>query len=47
LDGTLVFEKDPSTPVAWEATTCKIYLDELPRITRAHKEFVEAVRRGR
>jgi predicted nucleotidyltransferase len=47
LHGTLLFEKDPSTRVAWEATTRKIYLDELPRITRAHKEFAEAVRRGR
>jgi predicted nucleotidyltransferase len=47
LHGTLLFEEDPSTRVAWEATTRKIYLDELPRITRAHKEFAEAVRRGR
>ncbi|BCO37731.1 nucleotidyltransferase domain-containing protein [Mycobacterium heckeshornense] len=47
LHGTLLFEVDPSTRVAWEATTRKIYLDELPRITRAHLEFAEAVRRGR
>jgi predicted nucleotidyltransferase len=47
LHGRLLFEADRPTRVAWEATTRKIYLDELPRITRAHKEFAEAVRRGR
>ncbi|UQX12092.1 nucleotidyltransferase domain-containing protein [Candidatus Mycobacterium methanotrophicum] len=45
--GTLLFETDQATRVAWEATTRKIYLDELPRIIRAHLEFGEAVRRGR
>ncbi|EUA20524.1 nucleotidyltransferase domain protein [Mycobacterium xenopi 3993] len=29
LHGTLLFEKDPPTRVAWEATTRKIYFDEL------------------
>jgi hypothetical protein len=29
--------------VRWEATTRKIYLDELPRITRSHREFAAAV----
>jgi len=47
LHGRLLFEADRPMRVAWEATTRKIYLDELPRITRAHKEFAEAVRRGR
>ncbi|WP_293058603.1 nucleotidyltransferase domain-containing protein [Mycobacterium sp.] len=47
LHGRLLFESDPAARVVWEATTRKIYLDELPRITRAHKEFAEAVRRGR
>jgi len=47
LRGKLLFETDPAARVAWEATTRKIYLDELPRINRAHKEFAEAVRRGR
>jgi uncharacterized protein len=47
LHGTLLFETDHRARVAWEATTRKIYLDELPRITRAHQEFAEAVRRGR
>lgn len=47
LRGTLLFETDRSARVEWEATTRKIYLDELPRITRAHREFAEAVRRGR
>jgi predicted nucleotidyltransferase len=47
LFGTLLFETGRDTRVVWEATTRKIYLDELPRITRAHREFAEAVRRGR
>jgi len=47
MHGRLLFETDRPTRVAWEATTRKIYLDELPRITRAHQEFAEAVRRGR
>lgn len=47
LRGKLLFETDRARRVAWEATTRKIYLDELPRITRAHREFAEAVRRGR
>lgn len=47
IRGTLLFEMDRAARVAWEAMTRKIYLDELPRITRAHKEFAEAVRRGR
>lgn len=33
--------------VVWEATTRKSYLDELLRLTRAHREFADAVlRRG-
>jgi predicted nucleotidyltransferase len=47
IGGTLLFETDRPTRVVWEATTRKIYLDELPRIRRAHQEFAEAVRRGR
>jgi predicted nucleotidyltransferase len=47
LHGRLIFETDPQARVVWEATTRKIYLDELPRITRAHREFADAVRRGR
>lgn len=47
LFGRLLFETDRNSRVVWEATTRKIYLDELPRITRAHREFAEAVRRGR
>jgi hypothetical protein len=47
MRGKLLFETDRPARVAWEATTRKIYLDELPRITRSHKEFSEAVRRGR
>ena len=47
LHGKLIFEQDPHARVVWEATTRKIYLDELPRLTRAHRDFAEAVlRRG-
>ena len=41
--GRLLFEDDPITRVRWEATTRKIYFDELPRITRAHREFAASV----
>jgi len=48
LHGKLLFERDVSARVVWEATTRKIYFDELPRLNRAHREFAEAVlRRGR
>jgi predicted nucleotidyltransferase len=43
LHGQLLFERDSAARVVWEATTRKIYLDELPRMTRAHQEFAEAV----
>jgi uncharacterized protein len=47
LDGKLLFEQDPRARVVWEATTRKIYLDELPRLNRARRDFAEAVlRRG-
>ncbi|WP_343709888.1 nucleotidyltransferase domain-containing protein [Mycobacterium sp.] len=47
LHGKLLFEHDPGARVVWEATTRKIYFDELPRLTRAHREFADAVlRRG-
>jgi uncharacterized protein len=47
VDGKLLFESDASARGAWEATTRKIYFDELPRMTRAHNEFAETVsRRG-
>jgi predicted nucleotidyltransferase len=41
--GRLLFEDDRAARVGWEAMTRKIYFDELPRITRAHREFVAAV----
>jgi len=41
--GKLLFEDDPVGRVRWEATTRKIYFDELPRITRAHREFAASV----
>jgi len=47
VHGKLLFERDASARVKWEATTRKIYFDELPRMTRAHQEFAETVlRRG-
>lgn len=46
VDGTLLFDDDPAARVRWVASTRKIYFDELPRITRAHREFAES-RRGR
>jgi len=46
-EGTLLFETDPAARVRWEATTRKIYFDELPRLKLADREFAEAVRRGR
>lgn len=47
LNGVPLFDDDPPARVRWTATTRKIYADELPRIRRSHREFVEAVRRGR
>ncbi len=47
VDGVLLFDDDPPARVRWVATTRKIYFDELPRITRAHREFAESLRRGR
>lgn len=47
LHGKLLFQRDPGARVVWEATTRKIYLDELPRLERAHRDFAETVlRRG-
>jgi uncharacterized protein len=43
VGGTLLFDDDPVARVRWEAMTRKIYFDELPRITRAHREFAAAV----
>jgi len=41
--GKLLFERDPVARVRWESRTRKIYFDELPRIRRAHDEFVAHV----
>lgn len=46
LRGRLLYEDDPAIRVRWEATTRKSYLDELPRIQRAHREFAASVLRG-
>lgn len=45
--GILLFDDDPAARVRWEATTRKVYFDELPRMERADRDFAEAVRRGR
>ncbi|WP_026876171.1 nucleotidyltransferase domain-containing protein [Jiangella gansuensis] len=47
MEGIVLFDDDPPARVRWTATTRKIYADELPRLTRAHREFAERVRRGR
>jgi hypothetical protein len=47
VDGVLLFDDDPAARVRWVATTRKIYFDELPRITRAHREFAESLRHRR
>lgn len=46
LQGRLLFEVDPDARVHWEATTRKVFLDERPRIERAHREFLDGLRRG-
>lgn len=47
LHGRVLFDDDPPARVRWTATTRKIYADEQPRLRRSHREFAEAVRRGR
>ncbi len=47
LHGQLLFDDEPAARVWWVATTHKIYLDERPRFDRSHREFREAVLRGR
>lgn len=43
VGGRLLFEDDQVARVRWEAMTRKVYFDELPRITRSHREFAAAV----
>lgn len=45
--GTVLFDDDPPARVHWVAMTRKIYADERPRLERSHREFAEAVLRGR
>ena len=48
VGGQLLFDDDPASRIRWEAMTRKIYFDELPRITRAHREFAAVMAaRGR
>jgi predicted nucleotidyltransferase len=44
--GRLLFEDDPVSRVRWESMTRKMYFDELPRMTRAHREFAASVLGG-
>jgi predicted nucleotidyltransferase len=43
VGGRLLFADDRVSRVRWEAVTRKVYFDELPRITRSHREFAAAV----
>lgn len=45
--GRLLFDDDPPARVRWQATTRTVYFDEKPRLARAHREFLEALARGR
>jgi hypothetical protein len=47
LHGVLLFDDDAPARVRWQASTRKIYLDELPRLERSRREFLESRRRGR
>ncbi len=42
--GRLLFEVDAAERVHWEAMTRKIYLDEVPRMDQARKDFVAGAR---
>lgn len=46
FEGQLLFDDDPVQRVRWLATTRKMYADELPRIQRSHRDFIESLRRG-
>lgn len=46
-EGVLLFDDDPPARVRWVAVTRKIWFDERPRFERAHREYLEVVRRGR
>lgn len=48
MEGRLLFEADPAQRVEWQATTRKVFLDELPRLRRAVADFkAGAIARGR
>ncbi len=44
LHGVVIYEDDAAERVRWQATTRKIYADELPRIRRSHAEFARSLR---
>lgn len=44
LHGVVIHEDDAAERVRWQATTRKIYADELPRIRRSHAEFARSLR---
>ncbi|MEZ5118263.1 MAG: hypothetical protein R2737_18565 [Candidatus Nanopelagicales bacterium] len=47
MEGVVVADDDPVARVRWLAHARKVYADERYRFERAHREFAEAVRRGR
>lgn len=47
VEGRPLFDDDAVARVRWQATVRKIYFDELPRLERSHREFLQSVRRGR
>lgn len=47
LEGEVILDVDPVERVRWQALTRKVWLDERPRFERAHRDFLEAVTRGR
>ena len=47
LEGEVLFDDDPPARVRWVADTRKVWLDERPRVERAHRDFLEAAARGR
>ena len=43
LEGEVLFDDAPEARVTWLATTRKIYFDELPRLRRAHEDFLKSL----
>lgn len=47
LEGLIVLDDDPAARVRWVSDTRRIWLDERPRFERTHREYLEAIARGR